>query len=83
MSGIVESVSRKSDLSHLFETFHRASNVGEIQGTGLGLAIVKRSIDAHGGTISCESLVGVGTTFTISLPRTLREETDHDQNPGD
>ena len=37
-------------------------------GTGLGLAICDHIIKAHGGTISVESEVGVGTTFTITLP---------------
>ena len=58
----------EADLPDLFEAFHRAGNVGNIEGTGLGLAIVKRSIDAHGGKIAVESRVGVGTIFTISLP---------------
>ncbi len=58
----------EADLPRLFETFHRAGNVGAIEGTGLGLAIVKRSIDAHGGEISVETKVSVGTTFTIRLP---------------
>jgi signal transduction histidine kinase len=53
---------------HLFESFHRASNVGSIQGTGLGLAIVKNAVDMHGGTIAVESLPGEGTTFTVRLP---------------
>lgn len=56
------------DQARLFETFHRASNVRNIQGTGLGLAIVKRSVDLHGGTIDVASQVGVGTTFTVTLP---------------
>jgi PAS domain S-box-containing protein len=55
-------------LARLFEPFHRADNVGSIGGTGLGLAIVKESVDLHRGTISCESEVGVGTTFTVRLP---------------
>jgi two-component system sensor histidine kinase AtoS len=37
-------------------------------GTGLGLSIVCKAIQAHGGTIRCESEVGKGTTFTIGLP---------------
>jgi signal transduction histidine kinase len=56
------------DLKRLFETFHRATNVGEIQGTGLGLAIVKRAVDLHGGKIAVNSEVGIGTTFTVTLP---------------
>ena len=35
------------EVPHLFESFHRASNVGAIPGTGLGLAIVKRIVTAH------------------------------------
>ena len=52
----------------LFDSFHRADNVGSIPGTGLGLPIVKRSVDLHGGTIATESQVGTGTTFTVTLP---------------
>ncbi|MBZ0290008.1 MAG: PAS domain-containing sensor histidine kinase [Anaerolineae bacterium] len=58
----------EDDLKHLFEPFHRAANVGKIQGTGLGLAIARQAIELHGGTISVESTVGVGTTFTVRLP---------------
>lgn len=58
----------ESDLPRLFESFHRAANVGTISGTGLGLAIVKRSIELHSGSISVSSLPGSGTTFTVSLP---------------
>lgn len=56
------------DQGRLFEAFYRSSNVGTISGTGLGLAIVKRCVDLHGGQISVDSEVGVGTTFTITLP---------------
>jgi signal transduction histidine kinase len=56
------------DQDRLFEPFHRADNVGTIPGTGLGLAITKRAVGLHGGTISFESQVGIGTTFTISIP---------------
>ena len=37
-------------------------------GTGLGLAIVKTFIEAHGGTVTVESKVGLGTTFRFFLP---------------
>ncbi|BAY19069.1 two-component sensor histidine kinase [Anabaenopsis circularis NIES-21] len=56
------------DLPHLFESFHRAKNVGNILGTGLGLAIVKKCIDIHQGIITVTSSLGVGTTFTVTLP---------------
>jgi signal transduction histidine kinase len=52
----------------LFDSFHRANNVGSISGTGLGLSIVKRSVDLHGGTISINSQVDLGATFTVTLP---------------
>jgi signal transduction histidine kinase len=52
----------------LFEAFHRAKNVGKIPGTGLGLAIVRRCVDLHGGQITMESEVDVGTTFTVTIP---------------
>lgn len=58
----------QKDLPHLFETFHRCSNVGEIPGTGLGLVIVKRCAELHGGTVDVESEPGQGTTFTVDLP---------------
>jgi PAS domain S-box-containing protein len=56
------------EVGHLFESFHRASNVGAIQGTGLGLAIVKNAVDMHGGRIEVRSKLGEGTTFRVSLP---------------
>lgn len=56
------------DLPYLFESFHRATNVGNIQGTGLGLAIVKKYVDIYSGEIAVESEIGVGTTFTVILP---------------
>ncbi|APW37216.1 hypothetical protein RD110_08390 [Rhodoferax koreense] len=55
------------ELPHLFESFHRASNVGRIQGTGLGLAIVKKAVERHGGTVSVRSAPGQGTHFTVTL----------------
>ncbi len=57
-----------ADQERLFDTFHRATNVGRVQGTGLGLAVVKRAVDLHGGRIRVESKEGVGTTFDLELP---------------
>ncbi|NEQ78823.1 MAG: PAS domain S-box protein, partial [Moorea sp. SIO2I5] len=56
------------DQEKLFESFERASNVGSIPGTGLGLAIVKKCLDLHEAKIAVNSEVGVGTTFTVTLP---------------
>ena len=63
-----------SEVPHLFTTFHRASNVGDIKGTGLGLAIVKNAIDLHGGTLTLQSELGLGTRFHIRLPWTADAE---------
>ncbi|HEY9670506.1 MAG TPA: ATP-binding protein [Waterburya sp.] len=58
----------REDQQRLFESFHRGNNVGNISGTGLGLTIVKNAVDLHGGQITVESEVGVGTTFSVSIP---------------
>jgi signal transduction histidine kinase len=52
----------------LFNAFFRGSNVGTIPGVGLGLVIVKETVDLHRGEIVVNSEVGVGTTFTVTLP---------------
>ncbi len=64
----------KADHLRLFESFHRATNVGTIQGTGLGLAIVKQCVDLHKGKITVDSIEGMGTTFTVTLP--LKKSTE-------
>ena len=56
------------DQVRLFESFHRASNVGNRQGTGLGLVIVKKAVELHGGTISIDSEVDAGTRISVRLP---------------
>ncbi|MBW4539740.1 MAG: PAS domain S-box protein [Myxacorys chilensis ATA2-1-KO14] len=55
------------DQGHLFEPFHRGTNVGAVSGNGLGLAIVKQSVDAHGGQIAIASYEK-GTTVCVTLP---------------
>ncbi|MBK8027602.1 MAG: PAS domain S-box protein [Chloroflexi bacterium] len=73
----------ESDLPHLFEPFHRAANVNTIPGTGLGLVIIKESVELHGGTISVDSRVNVGTTVTVRIPIVALEGNDDDPRPGD
>ncbi len=57
------------DLPHIFSRFYRGDKsrlqTGE---SGLGLAIARSIVEAHGGQITAESILGVGTTFTINLP---------------
>ena len=57
-------------LPHIFQKFYQASNQRPSSegGSGLGLAIAKEIVEAHGGSIGCESTPDVGTTFTIVLP---------------
>jgi two-component system, OmpR family, phosphate regulon sensor histidine kinase PhoR len=59
------------ELQRVFERFYRIdrARTREVGGTGLGLAIVKHLARLHGGEVSVESQVGVGTKFTINLPR--------------
>lgn len=60
----------KEKLSYIFEEFYRVADeqAEKVKGSGLGLALVRHIVEAHGGTIEVESKVGVGSTFTISLP---------------
>jgi signal transduction histidine kinase len=59
-----------AELATLFRPFHRGTPRGTAgeRSTGLGLAIVKRLVDGHGGRLSCDSIVGRGTTFSVWLP---------------
>ncbi len=57
-------------LPHLFEKFYRVpENETKAAGTGLGLSICKQIVQGHGGRIEVKSKVGVGTVFTVRLPR--------------
>ena len=61
---------RSKNTPYIFETFHRGANVGRISGTGLGLAITKQNVEQYGGAITFESEIGVGSSFTVTIPLT-------------
>ncbi|CAN5872369.1 hypothetical protein BH10CHL1_BH10CHL1_30790 [soil metagenome] len=63
------------ELDLLFKPFQRTSThpTGEEFSTGLGLSICKRIVELHHGTIGAESIVGRGTTFTIRLPKSVKQ----------
>lgn len=68
-------------LPHLFEEFSRERTTTEskVKGTGLGMPIVKQLVELMEGTIEVESEVGIGTTFTITIPHRIVDETYEDE----
>ena len=75
---------RQEDQARIFEPFFQSQNKTGVNahhqpGTGIGLSIVKRIVDMHQGTISVQSAVGQGTTFTITLP--VLQEIDKPKSP--
>jgi signal transduction histidine kinase len=58
----------EADQAKLFRPFFRAGNVERRPGTGIGLKIARECARLHGGDLTCESLVGVGSTFFLRLP---------------
>jgi signal transduction histidine kinase len=64
-----------AELPQIFDRFFRGSRASEARGSGsgLGLAIVRSIVEMHGGTVAVESRLGVGSTFTVWLPRDPRQ----------
>ena len=77
---------KEEDLQKLFEEFYRVDNEinQNVKGTGLGLTLAKNIVEAHRGRMNVTSKVGVGTTFSFTLPisekifATKPEEVDSD-----
>ncbi|HEX5809722.1 MAG TPA: ATP-binding protein [Anaerolineales bacterium] len=63
----------EESIPHLFEKFYRVrEHEGKAGGTGLGLSISKQIIQGHNGRIEVKSKMGVGTSFTLHIPRSTR-----------
>jgi two-component system sensor histidine kinase ArlS len=58
------------NISHVFEPFFRGNDTRNIYGHGIGLSLVKRIIELHRGQIDMSSIIGKGTTVTVTLPNT-------------
>ncbi|HEY5728935.1 MAG TPA: ATP-binding protein [Anaerolineales bacterium] len=63
----------EDSIPHLFQKFYRVGeHEGKAAGTGLGLSICKQIVQGHNGRIEVKSKMGVGTSFTVFLPRSPR-----------
>lgn len=60
----------KKDQPHIFTSFYRASNVGDIYGNGLGLVLAKNIFDLHGAELFLNSTEGQGTLVVVTIPKT-------------
>ena len=72
-----------ADLDRIFEEFQQVGTSHLQEGTGLGLAISRRFVELHGGSLTVDSELGRGSTFTFTLPRTqlAKEGTDRAADP--
>lgn len=61
---------------HIFEPFERerTSTVSKVEGSGIGMGIVKKLVGLMGGTVEVESKIGVGSTFTVTVPCRIASE---------
>uniref|UniRef100_UPI004025AD09 hybrid sensor histidine kinase/response regulator n=1 Tax=Gemmiger formicilis TaxID=745368 RepID=UPI004025AD09 len=61
---------------HIFEPFERerTSTVSKVEGSGIGMGIVKKLVGLMGGTVEVESKIGVGSTFTVTIPSRIASE---------
>ena len=74
---------------HIFEPFERerTSTVSKVEGSGIGMGIVKKLVGLMGGTVEVESRIGVGSTFTVTIPSRIASEDEtqakRETNPSD
>lgn len=62
------------ELDKIFGAYYRSNDALEEKGEGIGLYIVKENVDRIGGTVKVASELGVGSTFTVSIPLTYSKE---------
>ena len=73
----------REHLAHLFELYWHAQRNARSRGSGYGLAIANGIVVAHGGRIWVDSTLGVGSTFSFTIPADTAHDTAHPQGDGD